>query len=156
MSREWIGFFLLIAFDIANIFSIRRVLDEFLMGNCSKRNYKAIKRMERPLKDTITLNYVRQYIREESEIKSYDRYYTYYIIALYSIPFRFVIAFICILTNVLSFRAVFIAYGITQMIHIYVRSHEVNPYTKWTSHAGKYAKHADKVYAEARKKRKRL
>lgn len=156
MIREWIGFFLLVIFDIANIFSIRKVLDEFLMGNCSKRNYKAIKRTERPLKDDITLSYIKQYIQEEDEKKSFDRYHTYFMIALYSIPIRFVIAFICILTNIISFRAVFIVYGITQALHIYVRSHEVNPFTKWTNHAGKYAKHAEKVYANIRKKKKKL
>lgn len=152
MIREWIGFFLLIAFDIHNIFSIRIVLNEFLMGNCSKRNYKMIKRTERPLKDTITLCYIKQYIQEEDEKKSFERYHTYYMIALYSIPIRFAIAFICILTNVISFRSIFIAYGITQTIHVYVRSHEVNSLTKWTKHAGKYAKHAEKVYTKNRKK----
>ena len=115
-----------------------------------------IKRTERPLKDDITLSYIKQYIREENEKKGFDRYYTYYIIALYSIPIRFVIAFICILTNLISFRYVFIAYGITQTIHVYVRSHEVNPLTKWTKHAGKYAKKADKTYANSQKRRKKL
>ena len=159
MIREWIGFFLLVIFDIANIFSIRKVLDEFLMGNCSKRNYKAIKRTERPLKDDITLSYIKQYIREEDEKKSFDRYHTYFMIALYSIPIRFVISFILILTNVISFRTVFIVYGVTQLLHAYVRWHEVNPFvpvTKMTYHSGKYYKHAEKIYEKDRKKGKKL
>lgn len=143
---------LLVTTDILNQLSIRNVLYEFLMGNTSKRNFRTIKNAPRSFKDRITLSYIRTYIKSDVEKRSFNRYYTYNICSMIFLPVKYISAIIVIRMQILCFSFLYLLYMFSILIKMFVWSHERDPSTKFTPHAGrKYNRGYSKSKKSSRK-----
>ncbi len=130
--------------DIWDLYMLRSVLYEFLMGNTSKKNYRVIKSAKRSLRDKITLSYIRDHIWDDGEKRSFGRYHLYYIIAMALVPTKFILSLICGYLWPSSTRYVLVIYIISLIINIYAWDHERDPSTKFTPHAYKKHPHPQK------------
>ena len=105
------------------IFNTRSVLDEFLQGSCKKQKYKAIKR-NLSRKERITLSYIEQYIKIESEKKSFRSYYRFYLFEMVFVHIKFACVTVLMLASVCDDLLILIIYMLVDFIDLLFVSHE--------------------------------
>ena len=128
------GLFLL---DIVMIFSLRSVLNDFLLGNCSKRGVRNI-RQNLTFRDRVTMEYISQYIREEKEKKSFRRHRLFYVIKCFAAPVLFAGTLLCAITGFRYIKVVLLLYLSYVLIpELIIGLFEWDPRQKCTVHAMK-------------------
>lgn len=134
--------FILIFFSIIEsciVFMIRHVLYDFLRGSCSKKRFRLVMNTQRSIKEKITLEFIYQFINEDSEKKSFRRYQLYYLFSMILIPIKLIFSIVFIYKDIYT-NYIYILYAISLIIHVYVVFHEETS-SHFTIHAGrKYVK----------------
>ena len=126
------GLFLL---DIVMIFSLRSVLNDFLLGNCSKRGVRNI-RQNLTFRDRVTMEFISRYIREEKEKKSFRRHRLFYIIKCFAAPVLFAGALVCAVTGFRYIKCMLLFYlGYVLIPELIIGLFEWDPLRKSTVHA---------------------
>ena len=130
-----LGACLIYAINIATVFECRQVLDEFLQGNCRKQKYKSIKH-SLSFKEKLFLSYIRQYIKTESELKSFQSYHRFYLFEMVFVHLKFACVVILMMTPKCNDKAVIIAYLLVQLFNLYFVSRDRCWPHHYTTHIG--------------------
>lgn len=135
--------------DIVMIISLRQVLYDFLIGNCSKIGVRNI-RENLSLQDRIRMDYIEQYIREDTEKKSFRKHYRFYGFKCFAAPVLFAAVLFCAVTGWYTKYIIFIYAGYVIIPGVIIGITEWDPIQKCTVHAMK--KHP---FKQGKKKRNR-
>lgn len=136
MNRDIMFVCVLFLLDLVFIFfSLREVLNDFLIGNCSKRGVRNI-RKNLTVRDRMTMDFVEQYIQEEKEKKSFRRHRLFYRIKIFTAPVAFAAVLICAIKGFKYAKLVVLIYICWVIIpELIIGFFEWNPIKKCTIHA---------------------
>lgn len=135
MNRDVLFVCWIFVLDLVFIFfSLRDVLNDYLIGNCSKRGIRNI-RKNLTFRDRITMDYVEQYIQEEKEKKSYRRHRLFYRVKIFAAPVVFAVTLICAIKGFKYSKPVVLIYICWVIIPELIIFFEWVPLQKRTVHA---------------------